>query len=406
MKPCLSFTALLLAAAVVATACGGGRNRAAGGAADATAEAAATEAKDFFVFDLEGGIANPPQATTLRDLADTIRYLPLETDEKALLPNLLAFAKMGDAMFVSGRESFMTRQQFPVYEFDAGGRFVRQITFHGRGPNEVLLTWAWFANEKLRQINIMDMAYKMVTIDVVSGEKTTAHTDWSQGADRIPLNDSTFVSVQSLSSHDDIPNTYLYFTDRAGNTLHAEERNDELLSYNARTTEYEQVPPYETYRVWPDYTGGAIFHDIFNDTLYRVRSHREITPHLLFKRGALSPRPEDKIDAGAKRKQVYINGMMESGDYVFLRYDYDDKTWQDIWSKHTGSLVLHAEGRRDLPDFNIPYELPDGRVIDLQVVYADRDNLYCVLRALDACRLLPGVKEDDNPVIVIAKLKK
>jgi hypothetical protein len=49
--------------------------------------------------------------------------------------------------------------------------------------------------------------------------------------------------------------------------------------------------------------------------------------------------------------------------------------------------------------------LPDGSVIDLQVVYADGENVYCVLEALDACKFLLGVKEDDNPVIVVAKLK-
>lgn len=397
----------MLFVVTIATACDGNHKRTSEHAAESGAYAAAEqEETDFFVFNLEGGIENPPQSVTLRDLADTIRYLPLETDEKALLPNLLAFAKMGDAMFVSGRESFMTREQFPVYEFDADGRFVKQITFHGRGPNEVLLTWAWFANEKLRQINIVDIAYKMVTIDTWSSEKTTIPINYRQGYDRMPLNDSTFVSVQSLSIHDDIPNTYLYFMDRAGHAIHAEERNDKLLSYNTRTTDYEQVPPYETYRVWPDYTGDAIFQDIFNDTLYRVRSRREITPHVVFKRGKLSPRPEDKTDARAKRRQVYISGVMESGDYVFLRYEYNDKTWQSVWSKRTGSLVLQGEGRRAFPNFNVPCELPDDRVIDLQVVYADRENLYCVVRALDACRFMAGVKEDDNPVIVIAKLKK
>jgi hypothetical protein len=169
------------------------------------------------------------------------------------------------------------------------------------------------------------------------------------------------------------------------------------------------APPYEDYWLVSDYKGDAVFHDIFNDTLYRIKSRREITPHLVFKRGALSPRPEDTHKVENKRKQVYFKSVMESGNHIFLNYVYQDKTWRDVWSKLDGSLLIHTVPKNlGLPYDNIslPFTLPDGTVIDLQIGYADKDKVYGIMEALDACKFLPEVEEDDNPVIVVAKLKK
>ncbi len=328
-------------------------------------------------------------------MIDSISYIPLETHKDALLSNNLSFAKIGDDLFIVDE---MHSKNTLLYQFDSLGRFVKSILHRGRGPNEMVLLWDWYANARLKQLYVIDMASKMVIVQTESGEKSTVEINTSQGYDRVPLNDSTFVSAQSLNAVP-VPNTYLYFTDRAGNLVHVIERNDELLSYNTRTSEYGQAPPYEIYRLASDYQGDAIFLDIFNDTLYRIKSYREITPHLVFKRGTLSPRPQDKHNAERKKKQVHFSDVKESRDYVFLSYHHDGKRWNDVWSKRDGSLMLHAAS-------NIPFMLPDGTLTKLYISYVDEEKIYCILGALDACKFLPGIKEDDNPVIVVATLKQ
>ena len=61
--------------------------------------------------------------------------------------------------------------------------------------------------------------------------------------------------------------------------------------------------------------------------------------------------------------------------------------------------MLHAAS-------NIPFMLPDGTLTKLYISYVDEEKIYCILGALDACKFLPGIKEDDNPVIVVATLKQ
>jgi len=410
MKRRISFTALLLAAAitaaVVVTACGGNRNKGADTANDSTAEtAAAEEETDFFVFDFEGGMANPPQAVSLNEMSEQIEYIPLETHPDALLLDYYTLARVGGDFFINTSRPAWPNPQ-PIYRFDSLGRFVKQETYIGRGENEVWLPVAWHANANLRQINVVNLGSHMVVTSTESGERFSVGVDMRRGLENIPLNDSTFVSI--VGKHSGVPAKYLFFADRKGEVIHTVERSDKLAEYVYELSEGEGTPISEKYRLWSHYAGDAIFSDIFNDTLYRIRSHREITPHVVFRRGKLSPRREDTYNAANKRRQAYFWGFIESGDHVFLSYQLEGKVWRDVWSKHDGRLLTHYAPEGVTYPFNlfVPFALPDGGVIDLQVVYADKERVYGMMGALDACRFLPDVKEDDNPVIVVAKLKK
>ncbi|MDR0955339.1 MAG: 6-bladed beta-propeller [Rikenellaceae bacterium] len=377
--------------AVALTGCGAGNRK-----SDAEVETKAVEESDFFVFDLEAGIEQEPKATTLNELIDSISYIPLETHSDALLSDrFLSFAKMGNDLFVVDGLPNKTY----LYQFDSLGRFVKPILRPGRGPNEIVMLGGWYVHPRLKQLNFVDLASKMIIVQTDSGEKSTVEISRSQDFEWVPLNDSTFVTSQRLNSLP-IPNTYLYFFDRAGHLVHAIERNDELLSHNSNRSEQGQAPPYEAYGLFSDYKGDAIFQDIFNDTLYRIKNYREITPHLVFKRGALSPRPEDKQNAERKKKQVHFVDIKESRDYVFLRYLHDDKRSLEVWSKRDGSLMLRGS-------HSIPFMLPDGTLAkQLHISYVEEDTIYGVLGALDASKFLPGIAEDDNPVVVVMKLKK
>ena len=79
MKKLLIFALL---SALILVSCGGGNRK-----AIADAESAdPVEETDFFVFDLEGGIAGGPRAATFNELIDSIRYIPLETHPDGLMP--------------------------------------------------------------------------------------------------------------------------------------------------------------------------------------------------------------------------------------------------------------------------------------------------------------------------------
>ncbi|MDR2911891.1 MAG: 6-bladed beta-propeller [Alistipes sp.] len=373
-----------------------------GGGRDATVEVMEPATTDFFVFDLESSIDEEPRATTFNELVDSIAYLPLETHKDALLPVSYKFAKIGGDIFIGGGS---IPGLAPIYRFDSLGRFVRQMTYNGRGPNEIFLAMEWFANPNLGQINVVSTGRRMVVFSTEGDGRFTIEYDESQGFHRVPLNDSTFVSAKVLSSASR-SNAYLFFTDRTGEVVHSVERADELADYDHETSEYDWSWPYENYWLAADYRGDALFHDIFNDTLYRVRSRREISPHLVFERGSLSPRPEDTHRLEEKDKQIYFASAIESGDHVFLSYWYKGLMWSDVWSKRDGGLDMRAAITGDVGDIFVPFALPDGSVVELQIAYADKECVYGILGALDACKFLSDVHEDDNPVIVVARLRR
>lgn len=388
-------TTAILSALLLAIMCGCGQKA----AHEAVPE---TEETDFFLFDMEAALPHGPAVDTFNELVDSVEFILLETHPEALLPDRYVFTKIDGDMFISGGGPI---RMTPIYRFDAGGKFVNQLFHIGRGPNEVSMPLGWHANEQLHQIDFYGMNGRMVVTSTLSGEKYSVPTTMEQGIERIPLGDSTFVSVPWLLS--DVGGAQLHFFDRTGNLIHTKTRNDELRGYSDRSSESVQVPPYESYRLWSDYHGDAIFHDIFNDTLYRIKNRHEITPHIVLHRSTLAPRPEDTFNATNKRQQAYIFRTMESGSFVMVSYEFDGKTWRDVWSKRDGSLMIHAAPKEQSFPFDIfmPWRLPDGEIIALQVVYADREHAYGVMNALHASRFMPGVKEDDNPVIVVAKLK-
>jgi hypothetical protein len=362
------------------------------------------EETDFFVFDMEASIAKGARALTLNELIDTATYIPLETRQDALLPERCELAKVGGDFFLGGGP---VGRLSPVYRFDPFGRFVGQMTQNGRGPGEAVMPYRWYANASTGKINIIDMTQKMVVVDIASGKRTDVSVDFKEGVDRIPLNDSTFVACSAMRPEN--PATYLYFSDSGGRPIHSVTHTGELANWQPRATrENETKQPREYHVLCHDYTGDALFINIYNDTISRIRSHREITPHAVFKRGALSPLPEDADNVQASPRQAHFTYIEESGGHVFLSYVYAGETWCDVWSKGGGELLLHAarRGRGYGGHLMLPFALPDGDVVEVRVAYADRDNIYCVMEALDACKFLPNVKEDDNPVVMVAQLKK
>lgn len=385
---------LTIFAAVLLAACGGGAKKAA--VADEP-----TEERDFFVFEMETAIKSGGAFETFNELIDSVRFIPLETTEKALLPERYQLARLDGDFLISGGGAF---RMSPLYRFDGAGRFVEQLSQIGRGPLEVTYPQGWYAHAQLRQVNFFGFE-KMVVSSIASGEKWSTPVDTQFGIARVPLRDSTFVSSPLFMAKGS--GAQLNFFDRDGNLIHTRKRTDELADFSFEMNENNQTPPYEGYRLWSDYKGDAIFYDIFNDTIYRVRNRNAITPHLVFRRGGLIPRPEDVHNRDNKQRQAYVFGLIENPDVAMLSYQYEGKKWRDVWSKRDGRLLIHSDRRnRSYPfDIFVPYTLPDGNVVDLQIVYADRERIYGVLNALDACKFLPNVKEDDNPVIVIAKLK-
>ena len=337
---------------------------------------------------------------TINDIAAEITYTPLETHSNALLGGGNRMAVVDGDIYIDAGTS-----RSPIYRFDARGRFVRQMTRTGRGPGEYIMSLVWHANATRRTVVVADpVGYNLVTVSTDGGQPTGVKINNSDGFGWIPLNDGTFLVHKDLPrSRREGAKLSLRFFDANWKPTGTVER---LSKYAPETPAMDISASFESAernQTWSNFRGEALLLEAFNDTLFTVRSRSEpITPHLVLKRGRLAPASGD---SGAdKRRHIYIGYLHESGDHLYLTFKYDGKNYHDIWSKREGRLLIRRASKEGETS-GFPLSLPGGGELYLNVAHADRDRFYFVMQSVDACRFLPGVKEDDNPVVVILKLK-
>lgn len=367
-----------------------------------------------YVFDIENSIgAVGADTVVLNDLiADKVRFVPLESSDRAIVSN---YFSDGYKFVATEDYFFLSTDILPenVFQFDSKGNFIRQVIRQGRGPGEVPFLVSWSVNSSRKEICIAG-EYKLVVASF-DGKDERDITPERMSFMSIPmLNDGTFAFAKSHRmgrAGVDIP--YLTFVNFEGQVVrslsYGDTRDVDEYTYSTPGEGEGGSLPYELYLLSSTYDGSALFQDVFNDTISRIRSSDEIYPQLILKRGRYAPRAKDANDDVRKAEQIYFRNMMETEKYVLLRYFYDNNLYSAIWDKAERRLVSRTETPSDSWElsqtFSVRYILPDGTEAILNVAYADRNNLYCLLEPSVARHFVDGVADDANPVVMIAELK-
>jgi hypothetical protein len=364
-------------------------------------------ADSVFVFDLENSIgAVRADTVMLNNIIEDTHFIALESSAETMVPNIMY-------TFVATEKHFVLSSLLSshIVQFDSKGRFIREMVRRGRGPGELPVILLLSINKSLNTI-CAGGDYKFVTVSLDDGKWRDIIPEKLHALDAQLLNDGSIVFSKSASmglQGVDIP--YLTFIDSDGQVIRELSYGDtrDASEYSYTIPEGTAKLPYEGYYLSSIYDGNVLFQDVFNDTVSLIKSSEEIYPHLILKRGNYFPKAKDANDITEKIKHIYIRNIMETEKYVLLRYFYNDKLYSDIWDKATCGVVSRVETPSEswwlTQTFNVRYLLPDGSEVLLNVVYADKDKLYCLLEPSDARHFVPGIADDANPVVMIAELK-
>ena len=333
------------------------------------------------VLDMEYAYEHVDEADTSfvwNDIIDNVRFIPLETKEECLVK--------GGNIVLLGNDFVVTR--FPGQEdsflFDSSGRFVRRIARMGRGPGEiqtVLMNAMTYRNDRYI---LFDTGYHTVIKD---REGHWIRTLFNGQYRHLYPHDSGFVYVNQYQR---FPNdsTFLCFTDSLGNVVKELKEPSE-----------ERINPNESGII-----GGLNLRKIFstdeklwmmksyNDTLFRITKERTIEPYLILHRGKYAPSLKDK-----NKKTIGAAVYCEIGPYSIIR----SAVFQ-IWNRETGKLVAM---RKFNAGDNIKYRLPDNRLITVYF-QSIQNGKFVFLPRLEEIYEYLNLKEDDNPVLMIADLKE
>ena len=138
----------------------------------------------------------------------------------------------------------------------------------------------------------------------------------------------------------------------------------------------------------------------YNDTLYRITNEQTIEPYLVLYRGKYIPELNEK---DKKSLTLLYN---EIGPYSFI---LTDGIFQ-LWNRETGQLIAMKKFKQatfnTLSNFN--YRLSNNDIIQMNLLSINNGKLIFLISPSlqENLQQYLNIKEDDNPVVVTADLKK
>ena len=335
------------------------------------------------VLDMEYAYEHVDEADTSfvwNDIIDNVRFIPLETKEECLIQRWITPVLLGNDFVVTCFPG-----QMDAFLFDSSGHFVRRIARMGRGPGEmqgVLMNAMPYQNDRYV---LFDTGYHTVIKD---REGHWIRTLFNGQYRHLYPHDSGFVYVNQFQR---FPNdsTFLCFTDSLGNVVKELKEPSE-----------ERINPDESGIIIGELELRKIFSTdeklllmkSYNDTLFRITKEQTIEPYLILHRGKYAPSLKDK-----DKTTIGPSNYKEIGPYSIIR----SGVFQ-IWNRETGTLVAM---RHFNVGNNIKYRLPDNRLITVYF-QSIQNGKFVFLPRLEEIYEYLNLKEDDNPVLMIADLKE
>ena len=360
----------------------------------------------------------------LSEIASKIEYCMLETDEKCLVtPDMFVYVAKNYVVTAG----YQTSNNDVCYVFDRiTGKFVRQISSIGQGPNDYQSIVSSFWDEKKEQILALgNRKYLFFNLD-----GTLSHTI------DMPLSPNVkFIAFEDYYVGYD-PNRFgnstiriAFFDNKTGTLI------DSIPNYRSwkKTTANYSVNDYGWLYV---FRNNLYYRDIFCDTLYHIKDFK-LHPRYIFNTGGRTVPYE--IQEGGRfdllyeifgrefdryEKYVYIFEILEDANYLFFTFDYRKMRYPSVYNKIEDILQIMPPVSIPPPsrnwifprfgfDNDIDFGLPFW---PLQMI--SEKEMMCVYTAeelldLDKSKItdeklknvLNSLEEDSNPVVAIVTLK-
>lgn len=198
-----------------------------------------------------------PQKINLSSIADTIIYIPLETNKECVISDIRCLRLTANDLFV------LTR--LGIYRFSRDGKFLNRIGNKGRGPQEYQSVGFTFAvDEKLQKVYIPDYLRKLVLCYGFDGHyeyaiKTIGNTDYTYASGY-----SIFYTVNK--DYEGPHNSRLFKYNKKGDTLMSYSNPISIPNHPGQILMMSsgfELPLY-------NYSNQLYFKDFYNDTIFRV----------------------------------------------------------------------------------------------------------------------------------------
>ena len=352
----------------------------------------------------------------LSEIASEVKYVPLQTIAGSLMGNIIKkIVKIGDRIYVQNIDEILC--------FNMEGKFLFKLENTGRGP------------EEYSYIEDFDVSSDDKNLALLSGKKLLFYDISASGFHfqrSITLKDPAPYRVSTVPETD---NLFLAIPPWAGNEATLSlliNTNGDTIHYKPNCYQYENVRK-ANFRASNEsilYTSGdnVCFKERFSDTVFYINANENyFRPRIIFNSHGTTMTPE--MRGGSEpvgNNTTFIANIFGTPRYVFYYYMSADQTRNRLFfDRKTNTrfkINIESELKDDLsggPDFNIEFlnsycsggslfSLVDA--LTLKKYIASDDFIKAQVKEpkkKDALkRLDDSLKETDNPVLVMVKLKE
>lgn len=365
-------------------------------------------AQELLKVDIESEIDKGNFTINLSDYIETIKYVPLETNSNCLIDRNPEFTVSNNSIVVK------TLSDCFIFEKETG-KFLNKISRKGRGPGEYQSTMG-FTNPFNQTIYFSEAGLKLLKFDFLGTFMKSIN---------IPESNK---SIESPS----IPGNYTWLNNDIviyfGNLTGTEKKKLIILNedgkklvvfpnhnYFAESKGFS-ISAYESQ--FYHFNHNLYFKEDYSDTVFQVTKSQLIPQKRLYL-GKYQPAVESKwmTERELKDRQfIVLRDLVESKSFFLFKVLFQDKYFQGVYNKNTKKLKIakiDSNVRNDIDSFMLfaPITIStDGYLISFANAY---DILAWFKQNPDKAAKLPlhlqelkKLKENDNPVVIMAKLKE
>ena len=368
------------------------------------------------------------------EIFEEIKFIPLETHPDGLLNITTTTYYLTDKYILAITFLRILTGASRAYLFDREtGAFIKQVSSFGQGPNE-FTGWLYdrygfdekngllfasdgqYIGESCKGINIETNKVELIV-------KKPLHENVRQRiVSSVPwfLKDNMYLSfVNNITGKDKVK---LIVYDKEGTVI---KRYPNYLEYKKEETD-RSMPDF--YGIFYYFNGNTYFKEFgYNDTIFCV-DEKNLTPHIVFHLGIKQPSYYLQRDSRSRNEKYLIQFVYESNSFVLFNFTYPTETIQNPFlggtmtksaSRHTGYYDKKSKQVyiSSTPDYKKSGYVAPGLPVNFFPISVNSNNevishinpeeLIINKDRIDPkySHLFENIQEDDNPVVIIAKLK-
>jgi hypothetical protein len=352
----------------------------------------------------------------LSDLISDVEYIPLETNVQSLISDIAIIRITDSLLFIKNRTPPSLRA------FDYNGNFIAKIGTEGKGPTEINAFRTFCIDEKNRNVLILNRYPQKIIIFSYDGTfiNSQLYDENTYMRDIDFFSDDKFVSMQANGSG------RTSFSYRLYTSKH------QFIDKKIKPLSFSMKGSFGLPEAFSYYTYNNTFkikENLLNDTLYSISESLEFVPSYVFDFGKLTFPVEMQIKSlelimngrsNEFNKYIMPAGILETYNYLILRYRLYEKFYWSFYNKKSKEICSYEnEGIiNDYdggPAFCPIYQKNNvcvGFVYAYEFIEYVNSNTFKTSTPLypekktALEKLANSLNENDNPVLMLVKLKE